>query len=85
MNLDKESLMNTVVVETGVSESEQIGSHQNGTLQTAVEGIAMTVETHIKVPHECTTESDVEDYVKSLAPKLLELGINLNVSIGEED
>lgn len=74
-----------ITVKKDVNESEQSSSYQNGTLQTVIEGVAMTVETHIEVPPECKTQNDVEKYITSLLSVLSGRGVVFNIALGKED
>ena len=70
-----------MLIELDVNEAEQSSSRQNGTLQTAVEGIAMTVETYIDIPSRCKTQDEVAKYLERITTGLGVLGIKFNVAI----
>lgn len=73
-----------LTVEQNVSEDEQISSRQNGTLQTAIPGTAMTVETHIEIPESCKSEADIEKHLVGVLSVLDGQGVIFNVSLGAE-
>jgi len=66
-----------------VDEKTQMSSVQNGTLQTAINGVAMTVETHIDIPATCKTQDDVHRHIAGIVAALYGKGVSITVTMGK--
>jgi hypothetical protein len=66
-----------------VSEKTQMSSFQNGTLQTAIDGVAMTIETHFDIPATCKTQDDVHKHMTGILSAIQGKGVSFTVTMGE--
>jgi hypothetical protein len=73
-----------LTIEKNISEHDQARNYQNGTLQTAISGIAMTIDTHIEIPDTCTSEADIENHLVSILSVLEGRGVTFNILLGPE-
>ena len=73
-----------VIIETNISEAEQMSNHQNSSIHGDTNGNVISIDVEANIPKDIKNQEDIKLYIEQELKSLSDKGWKFNISIGKE-